>query len=174
MPRRRRYWVYGIVFVIVSFALYSFVPLFIPNYYPCSLPSLESPIPSTTLEEVGTSGYFEDQCPAPIPSVMEFERSYGTIRMHWWGSPHRLYMVGTTADGVSLDFGGSRVEPFEANWAGSLLADYSNRVTFSGGSYIESTSEQVLLEVYDGGALLERLELRYVPIRCECVASEGL
>lgn len=172
--KQRRCWLYGASLTIVSLMVYTCAPLFIPNYYPCNLPSLESSIKGRTLSEVGTSGYFDDRCPAPIASEIEFERPYGTIRVHWWGSPHRLYMEGGSTEGGSLDFRGPRVEEFQANRPDSILAGYTHRITFSGRHYMDSESERVTLEVYGDGVLRESVDFRYVPIRCECPAPEGL
>ena len=171
---RLKYWLYGFTFAVSALGLYVLVPLFIPDYYPCNVPSLVAMIPSTTLSEVGTSGYLEDHCPVPVASELEFDRPYGTVKARWWGSPHRLYFVGTSAQEVPLDFVGSRVEAFHTDRPDSFLAEFSSRVTFSGGNYIDSEPERFEVDVYDDSGLRESLHLRYVPVRCECAASEGL
>lgn len=83
-------------------------------------------------------------------------------------------MEGTSSEGRPLNFGGPRVEEFQANRPDSILAGYTHRITFSGRNYVDSESERFTLAVYGGRVLQESLSFRYVPIRCECPAAEGL
>jgi hypothetical protein len=103
---------------------------------------------------------------------MTFEREYGDIQMYWWGSPHRLYMVGSTAAGRPLTFGGPRVEQFRVREPATFLAGYTSRVTFVESSFADAgAAETFSIEVRDDGELREEIELRYVPKPCTCVSD---
>jgi hypothetical protein len=148
----------------------------IPSHHPCNLPSLESTVPSRAIEQIGAERYFEDTCPVPVATEIVLERPYGSIRMKWWGSPHRLYMVGEATDGSPLRFGGSRVEEYRPNTPGTFLDAFSHRITFNVENYVGNPPpEAFAIEVF-GAALepLERLDLRYVPQRCTCATYDSL
>ena len=151
-----------------------FAALNIPRHDPCYLPSLELEVASRTIVEVGTSGYFTDTCPVPIARELELQRDYGVVRMMWWGSPHRLYMVGEGSGGTPLAFGGERVEEYH-NTSGSFLAPYSGRVTFRNSNFrgvANGETFELRVSAADG-ELLEQLTLRYVPVRCTCATYDG-
>jgi hypothetical protein len=166
------YWVGGVAVVALLIGLFVAAQLSNRPRYPCNVPSLESRIPMTVTAVVPRSGYFVESCPAPIPQEMKFEREYGDIQMYWWGSPHRLYMVGSTATGRPLTFGGPRVEPFRVRAPATFLAGYTSRVTFAESSFADSdAAETFSIEIRDDGELREEITLRYVPRQCTCVSD---
>ena len=148
----------------------------IPMHQPCNLPSLESTLPSRTIEEIGTEGFFESTCPVPVATELEFVRPYGTIRMKWWGSPHRLYMVGRATDGSALRFGGPRVEVYTPNTPGTFLDAFTHRIRFQVNDFVGTPSPETLAVDVFGTASdpLEQLDLRYVPQSCTCAIYDSL
>ena len=71
-----------------TFATYAIVILWLTKMHtipvaqrPCNLPTLETPIPSRTISEIGTTSFFSARCPVPLVTEFEFERDYGVIRM---------------------------------------------------------------------------------------------
>ena len=140
----------------------------------CNIPSLASPVPIETLRRV--SGPFGPTCSATIASKQRLDREYGTIRMRWWGSPHRLYLVGQARDGTPLTFGGPRIEEYSSKQWYSPTAGYSHRITFPVNSYdVNPSSETFVLEVLSEDLeLVERLVMTYVPEQCTCKEYESL
>lgn len=165
-------WVGGVAVAVLLSGLFVAAQQSSRPRYPCNVPSLESRIPMTVTAAVPRSGYFVESCPTSIPQEMKFEREYGDIQMYWWGSPHRLYMVGSTATGRPLTFGGPRVEQFKARTPASFLAGYTSRVTFVESSFADSAAAETFsIEVRDDGEAREEIELRYVPRQCTCVSD---
>jgi hypothetical protein len=147
----------------------------VPRHFPCTLPSLESSVPTETIAEVGTSGFFSNTCPVPVATEFELARPYGSIGMFWWGSPHRLYIVGEGQDGGSLTIRGARVEQYSANRQDSPLGRYTSRITFPVETYVPgATAEAFTIEVSRDGRPLEELDLKYVPQQCTCAVYDTL
>jgi hypothetical protein len=140
----------------------------------CNIPSLKSGIPSKTTRHVG--GPFGPRCSESIASKQRFPRGYGTIRMRWWGSQHRLYIVGWANDGTPLTFRGARVEEYSAKRWYSPTAKYSHRITFPVYEYAGNpSSETFALEVLGKDLqLIERLEMTYAPKQCTCRDYDSL
>ena len=166
-----------------SFVMFVFAPImfvvqlrFIPDdHRPCSLPSLESPIPSRTTSEVGTRGYFSDTCPIPIARELEFERDYGIVSMSWWSSPHRLRISGKAPNGEPLRIGVNRVDPTGCS-QDSPEPGESRTVTFWRSRYSytctpppDQTEEFSITVFGESGEPIEEIPLRYIPRQCTCV-----
>jgi hypothetical protein len=148
----------------------------IPIHQPCNLPSLELTLPSRTIDEIGTEGFFETTCLVPVTTELELERPCGTIHLKWWGSPHRLYIVGRGTDGSPLRFGGSRVDEYRPNTPGTFLDAFSHRITFNVENFVgEPPPEAFTIEVFGAAPEpLEQLDWRYVPQRCTCATYDSL
>ena len=172
MTRAIGFWAGGITVMVLVIGVFVAAQVANRPRFPCNVPSLESRLRMTVTMVVPRRGYFVDSCPTPIPQEMKFEREYGDIQMFWWGSPHRLYMVGRTATGRPLTFGGPRVEQFKVREPATFLAGYTSRVTFVESFLADSkAAETFSIEVRDDGGLREEIELRYVPRACTCVSD---
>ena len=170
-----------VMFVLPPVALIGMA--YIPaDHNPCSLPSLESSIPSRTVRGIGTDGYFSDTCPIPIARELEFDRDYGTVNMYWWGTPHRLRISGQTPNGEPLGIGVNRVDPTGRSQDSPEPGDERVVTFFQGQSHLipadpphPDETEAFSITVFGAdGESLEDIPLRYLPRRCTCVFYDSL
>ena len=170
-----------VMFVFPPIALWAIA--YIPaDHRPCSLPSLESSVPSRTIRGIGTDGYFSDTCPIPIARELEFDRDYGTVNMYWWGTPHRLRISGQTSDGESLGIGVNRVDPTGRSQDSPEPSDERVVTFFQGQSHLipadpphPEETEAFSITVFGAdGEPLEEIPLRYLPRACTCVFYDSL
>ena len=167
------------VFVLPIIALYA--SFFIPaDHYACSLPSVESSLPSRTIDGIGTTGYFDDTCPVPIAREQELDRNYGVINLYFWGSPHRLRISARTHEGEPLWIWSARSDA--VRMGGSRLPSDSSVFTFQGRRNFlpsqpplpEETKTFSIRVSRPHGELLEEIELRYAPVVCTCAFYDSL
>lgn len=160
-----------------------FATQFVPaGHHPCILPSLESSLPSRTITGIPTTGFFTDTCPTPVARELELDREYGIVRMHLWGSPHRLGISGQTPDGNTLQFGVNRIDATGPQEVWGLPPDrYSKVVTFwqtydprPDTPRPEHTEEFSVTVFQRNGEPLEEIPLRYVPQACSCRYFDSL
>ncbi len=148
-----------------------------PSYHDvaCWLPVLRTDETMRTLIRVGDrEDRASDTCSAPTARAFEVQRDYGNVTFYWWGSPHRLYLSGSTADGRPLEFRGDRVEVYE-DTSGSFLAEYSHRITFFQGESLldKPAPEHVVIEILGpDGRSLETIQAEYEPVLCSCSVPE--
>ena len=169
--------VYGLQMLLIALA--AKVPV---QQHPCNLPILEASIPSRTLEEIGTVGFFSARCPVPVATEVEFDRDYGVLGMRWRMANHSLYAFGRTADGQSLSIGGGRFNKiYSTRW--SPGPEYSHVMDFGqrySGSYAPATRALVRPETFSltvsraDGEQLEEIELSYGSRPCTCAYYLGL
>ena len=142
----------------------------------CNLPTLEASIPSTTLAEIGTMGFLSARCPVPLPTELEFERSYGVIGMRWGTASHRLYAFGRTADGQPLTIGGDRFDEIVSPQR-SPSPEYSHVRNFGQTRYHgdpPGTQTTVRPQTFflavsrADGQILEEIEFTYGSRPCTC------
>jgi hypothetical protein len=142
----------------------------------CNIPSLESTVPSETIKETGRGLLFFPKCATTVAAEQEFPRTYGTVRVMWWGDPHRLYIVARARDGTPLTIRGPRVENYSTERRLSRLKRFDHQITFQVNQYdVDPSSETFAFEVL-GEDLepFERLEMTYVPQRCTCADYDSL
>ena len=142
----------------------------------CNVPSLESTVPSETIKVTGRGLFFSPKCATTVAAEQEFPRAYGTVRVMWWGSPHRLYIVARAHDGTPLTIRGLRVEGYSTDRPRSFLAQFDHRITFEGNDFDINPSSQAFAFEVLGEALepIDRLEMTYIPKRCTCADYDSL
>src|SRR5262245_13577413 len=113
----------------------------------CNIPSMASTVPSETIKETGRGLFFSPKCATSIAAEQEFPRTYGTIRMMWWGDPHRLYIIARAHDGTPLTIRGPRVEDYSTDRGPSPLKRFDHRITFQVNQYdVDPSSETFAFE----------------------------
>ncbi|MDE0002195.1 MAG: hypothetical protein OXQ29_05840 [Rhodospirillaceae bacterium] len=167
------------VFVLPIVAL--FASFFVPaDHYPCSLPSVETSLPSRTIDGIETTGFFDDTCPVPIAREQELDRAYGVINLYLWGSPHRLRISARTHEGEPIWIWSARSD--NVRLGGSRLPSDSIVFTFQGRHNFlpsqppvpEETATFPIRVSRPHGELLEEIELRYAPVVCTCAFYDSL
>lgn len=141
----------------------------------CWLPILRTDESTRIVVKVGDpEDRGSDTCPLPVARTFEAERSYGTVKFEWWGSPHRLYISARSNDGAPLDVSGARVEPF-VDVSGSWLKEYSHRIDFSGNDLLGKPAPQdIEIEILDrDGRSLDTISAVYDTVRCSCSVPEA-
>lgn len=171
-----------------TFATYGIVILWLTKMHtipvaqrPCNLPTLETPIPSRTISEIGTTSFFSARCPVPLVTEFEFERDYGVIGMRWRTASHELFVFARTSDGQPLSIGGNRFDKLDATrW--SPAPEYAYVENFGQFRYhpdAPGTRTLVPPETFSiavsqtDGELLEEIEITYRAKSCICAVYSG-
>jgi hypothetical protein len=161
------------VFLIVAILLAGCEPRYVNT--DCWLPILRTDEPLRTIINVGDGNDRSfNTCPVPVARIFEAEARDGTVKFEWWGSPHKLYMSASLADGRPLDIRGVGIEVYEES--GSWLAEYSHRRTFSGNNLLDKpASEPISIALFGAdGDLLDTIQATYDTVRCSCPVPEGM
>lgn len=162
------------VLLIVAILLAGCEPRYVNT--DCWLPILLTDEPLRTLVDVGDRNDRSfNTCPVPVARIFEAERSNGTVKFEWWGSPHKLYISARSTDGQPLDIRGAGVEVYR-DTSGSWLAEYSHNRTFSGNNLLDKpASEPISIALFGAdGNLVDTIQATYDTVRCSCPVPEGM
>lgn len=144
------------------------------------MPSVETSLPSRTIDGIGTTEYFDDTCPVPIAREQELDRTYGVINLYLWGSPHRLRISARTYEGEPLwiwSAGSDNVRLGRSSLpTDSIVITFQGRRNFlpSQPPRREETETFSVSVSRPDGELLEQMELRYAPVVRTCPFYDSL
>ncbi len=95
------------------------------------------------------------------------------MRLEWHGSPHRLYMIARSAEGLELEIAGDGVETFEADF---LSERYTSVKTLPGQNFLEAPAHvEFTLSIADfDGTVFESIEFTYSTIECTCAVYDAI